>query len=241
MTSSCSGNILVKTKKTWTINGEKGMTGTVEDALEGGLLWTIASPIQKVIRYGLSFGDIPATYVDINNLDQLAVIRNSDGIVYLDADYSGGGGELSLTISEASITYPNGPTYTARIVLPKYKCNGTTCLRDDISGTYLTPNCDNVCAPIDPTYRESLLTGCTITPSTAKPGDVISINLSIETGTKTENYRLKITGLNVSGTTLPFQIIGTVTATPKTITIPYTIPTAISYGLKNFTMELILA
>lgn len=29
---------------------------------------------------------------------------------------------------------------------PKYKCNGSQCVRDDVNGTYTTSNCDNACS-----------------------------------------------------------------------------------------------
>ncbi|MBU0778385.1 PEGA domain-containing protein [Patescibacteria group bacterium] len=100
--------------KTWTIKGEKGMTGTVEQI--GYLLWHITSPVKLDIAYG-GPDAVPGTYVDALGRDQMVAIEKdvaSKG-VYLDENYTGDLGEMWYPQDNVTITYPNGTDYTARV------------------------------------------------------------------------------------------------------------------------------
>ena len=110
--------------KTWNIDGEKGMTGTVEQlTAEYGLLWHITSPVVKDLWYG-SPSAIPATYVDSLGRDQIAVIDN--GYVHFDENYTGELGEASLPLDQVIITNM-GVGYTQRVsikevCIPNWQC-----------------------------------------------------------------------------------------------------------------------
>lgn len=92
---------------TWTIQGEKGMTGTVELISGIGLLWHITSPVKLDIYYGGSIAT-PATYVDSNGIDQMAVYQkggwgNGTQDFALDQNYTGGVAEKYATSAEVDI------------------------------------------------------------------------------------------------------------------------------------------
>jgi len=104
----------VPPSKTWTIKGEKGMTGTVEQI--GYLLWHITSPVKLDIGYG-GPDAVPGTYVDALGRDQMVAIEKdvaSKG-VFLDENYTGDLGEKWYPQDNVTLTYPNGTDYTARV------------------------------------------------------------------------------------------------------------------------------
>ena len=94
----------------WIIDGENGMKGNVE--AKPYMYWYINFPVNKTIAYG-SPTDVPATYVDGYGNDQIAIIRYSQGKVYLDENYSGGVAEIIKNLNEVIIT--DTPGYTSRI------------------------------------------------------------------------------------------------------------------------------
>lgn len=102
-----------------TINGEKGMRGTVE-LTANGWLWHITSPVILDIAYGGSVGT-PATYVDINGKDQMAIIQmGGAGVVQvaLDDNYSGGLAEKWVNLTDVDIiSQVSG--YTVQLRYPK--------------------------------------------------------------------------------------------------------------------------
>jgi hypothetical protein len=87
-----------------TINGENGMTGTVEWT-SIGWLWHITSPIIKNIYFGGDENGIAATYI-FDGLDQMAMIQmGGAGVmqVALDENYSGWNAEKWVNLSDCDI------------------------------------------------------------------------------------------------------------------------------------------
>ncbi|MCL5008790.1 MAG: hypothetical protein M1400_00415, partial [Patescibacteria group bacterium] len=70
----------------------------------------------------------------------------SYGTIYSSTTYS-------LSCTNGSTTGSCSTTVNVGASTPLYRCSGSSCIRDDISGSYTTSNCNNTCSVVTPKYR----------------------------------------------------------------------------------------
>jgi len=98
--------------------------------------------------------------------------------------------------------------------IPKYKCVNGVCTRDDVNGTYLTSNCDNICTPSPPNLT-CQITSCP--PTNILLNEQTNISASCVGGTAPYSAQLIRDGvaygslIPVTGNsiTIPFQAVNT--------------------------------
>lgn len=103
--------------KIWTIKGEKGMCGTVENPLATGPLWHIKCTDVADFFYG-GEDAIPVTWVQSNGKDGIGVL--SGGGLYLLAGSEYGAQDwysAEELKSKVKVTFPNGKNYTGRVAI----------------------------------------------------------------------------------------------------------------------------
>lgn len=110
---------------------------------------------------------------------------------------------------------------------PKYKCSGTSCVRDDANGTYTTSNCNNQCTPVNPQCPSSVQARFRLTingtdiglvnSGSYKKNEVNAIDYTVVTNMQTNppsffNGTVTVTGPN------GFSVTNTGVASPRAIT-----------------------
>ncbi|MBU0778369.1 hypothetical protein KKF82_08940 [Patescibacteria group bacterium] len=127
------------------INTQKNLVGTVEIS-EAGMIWHITSPIVKDVYYGdPTLGDIPATWIDEANNEQMAIIRPTNNFVYLDRGLSGEIGEIEVPKRCVDII-SSADGYTTKIRYPPYYGEGVTFISPTGSDPITEATCVNVVA-----------------------------------------------------------------------------------------------
>ncbi len=114
--------------KTWTINTQKDLKGTVGQTA-GYLLWHITAPFVRDVSYG-GPDATPATWIDEKGVEQVAVIQmNAWGKadVALDSDRSFGFAEEYKEISEVDVLSEKAG-YTVQLRYPKGVSMGTVAI-----------------------------------------------------------------------------------------------------------------